>query len=269
MRRAFAALLLQAAVTALPVQAQQKDLVGTARAAGRFGTLLAALDAADLTATLRGPGPFTVFAPTDEAFARLPSGTVEGLLRPENREKLRAILLYHVVPGRVSAATARTLEAATTAEGRTVRLRADGSALRVNDATVVLADVAARNGVIHVIDEVLLPSEAATTSSSRGRMTGGTGAAAAARDLIDIAIRRGVPLYNRGEPGATAAIYEVAARGVLALGDEVPTSARRRLSRALRDADASDDDRAWALRRALDEAARSLDGRTMSVAGHH
>lgn len=133
------------------------DLVGTAIDAGSFGTLAAALKAAGLVEALRGEGPFTVFAPTDEAFAALPRGTVESLLRPENRETLGAILKYHVVAGRIYADDAVGAEVATTLQGADLRIRIKDGRLMVNDATVVSSDVEATNGVIHVIDRVILP----------------------------------------------------------------------------------------------------------------
>ena len=133
------------------------DIVDTAVRAGQFKTLAAALKAAGLVDTLKGDGPFTVFAPTDAAFAALPKGTVESLLKPENREKLVAILTYHVVPGRVTAAQVAGMDAATTVQGSAVAIRESGGAVTVNGARVVSADVAASNGVIHVIDKVLLP----------------------------------------------------------------------------------------------------------------
>lgn len=261
MRTLFVALPLLAAVVASPLQAQHpQDLIGTARSAGQFATLLAAVDAAGLTNTLRGRGPLTVFAPTDEAFRRLPAGTVESLLRPENRDQLRALLLYHVVPGSVSSAAARTLTTATTVEGRAIRLRADGNQLRINGATVVKADVNASNGIIHVIDEVLMPTTASVSSEPMRTASRGT---ERARDLLDLAIRRGVPLYNDGQPAATSAIYEVAARGVIALGEDVPSGARETLERGLRDADRErdTDEKAWIMRRAIDDAFKALEGR--------
>jgi len=260
MRLALSALLVQGLLFAPPALAQHSDLVATARSAGMFSTLLAAVDAAGLTTTLTGPGPFTVFAPTDEAFRRLPTGTVESLLEPRNRERLKAILLYHVVPARVSAASARTLASARTAEGRTVRIRVDGSRLRINDATVTTADVGASNGVIHVIDQVLLPPESSTTPD---RSAASREASTRVLELFDLAIRRGAPLYNDGSPAATSAIYELAVRGALALGEELPSAARRTLERGLNDAARShdDDDRAWTLRRAIDDASRRIEGR--------
>jgi len=138
---------------------EAKDIVDTAVAAGSFNTLVAAVQAAGLESTLRGAGPFTVFAPTDAAFAALPAGTVEDLLKPENKAKLTAILTYHVIPGEVmsSAIAGQTVEPATV-EG--AKLKAVGGAdgtVMINDAKVVTADVDASNGVIHVIDKVLMP----------------------------------------------------------------------------------------------------------------
>lgn len=155
-RSSFAALAL-VAVTALPAQAQGRDIVDTAVAAGSFKTLAAALQAAGLVETLKGDGPFTVFAPTDEAFAKLPAGTVEDLLKPENREKLRAVLTYHVVPGKVMAAQVTKMNAAKTVQGGAVTIKAAGGKVMVDNANVVKADIEASNGVIHVIDSVILP----------------------------------------------------------------------------------------------------------------
>jgi uncharacterized surface protein with fasciclin (FAS1) repeats len=134
------------------------DIVDTAVNAGSFKTLAAALKAAGLVETLKGEGPFTVFAPTDEAFAKLPAGTVESLLKPENKAKLTAILTYHVVAGDVKAADVVKLKSAKTLEGQTVTIDAT-EGVKINDAKVVKADIECTNGVIHVIDTVLLPKE--------------------------------------------------------------------------------------------------------------
>lgn len=146
-------------VSTLPVHAQDKDIVDTAVAAGDFTTLAAALDAAGLVSTLKGDGPFTVFAPTDAAFAKLPAGTVEDLLKPENKDKLTAILTYHVVPGKVMAADVVGLDEAPTVNGKMIDVEVEGSSVKVNDANVTATDVEASNGVIHVIDSVILPPE--------------------------------------------------------------------------------------------------------------
>ena len=133
------------------------DIVDTAVAAGSFKTLAAALQAAGLIDTLKGAGPFTVFAPTDEAFAKLPKGTVESLLKPENRDTLVAILTYHVVPGNVKAADVVKLTNATTVNGQRVDIAVVGETVKIDGATVIGADVVATNGTIHVIDTVIMP----------------------------------------------------------------------------------------------------------------
>lgn len=159
---AAAALLLAAPLAAQQHHAAMRSptIVQVAREAGSFSTLLAAVEAAGLTETLMGDGPFTVFAPTNEAFAKLPKGTIETLLRPENREQLKAILTYHVVPGRISAEEAIMAKKARTVEGNSLRVGITDGALRVNSTKIITADVRASNGVIHVIDEVLLPPAA-------------------------------------------------------------------------------------------------------------
>lgn len=153
------ALILAVLLSATGIQARaaDKNIVQTAVAAGSFHTLAAALQAADLTDALEGPGPFTVFAPTDEAFKKLPPGTLEMLLKPENKEKLRAILTYHVVAGEVTAAQVMKLSSVKTLNGQSLTITTDDGAVMVNDAKVVKADIHASNGVIHVIDTVLLP----------------------------------------------------------------------------------------------------------------
>ena len=143
-------------------RAQNKNIVETAAAAGSFNTLAAALQAAGLVETLKGEGPFTVFAPTDEAFAKLPAGTVENLLKPENKEKLKAILTYHVVAGKVTAAQVTKLKSAKTVQGSDVKIAVTGGIVTVNGAKIVKADVMASNGVIHVIDTVIMPPQVGT-----------------------------------------------------------------------------------------------------------
>lgn len=133
------------------------DIVDTAVAAGQFNILAAALDAAGLVDTLKGEGPFTVFAPTDAAFEALPDGTVENLLKPENREQLVAVLTYHVVSGEYPAARVVGMDSAATVNGQALAIDASGGSVTVGGARVVTADVEASNGVIHVIDKVLIP----------------------------------------------------------------------------------------------------------------
>jgi uncharacterized surface protein with fasciclin (FAS1) repeats len=139
--------------------APTKDIVDTAVAAGQFNTLVKAVQAAGLVDTLKGTGPFTVFAPTDAAFAKLPAGTLENLLKPENQEKLKAILLYHVVAGEVTSKQVIKLHSVKTVGGQELTIKTMDGKVMVNDATVVTPDVMATNGVIHVIDAVLLPPQ--------------------------------------------------------------------------------------------------------------
>lgn len=134
-----------------------KTIVENAKEAGTFKTLVAAVTEADLAATLSGEGPFTVFAPTDEAFAALPKGTVESLLKPENKDKLVKILTYHVVSGNVKAKQVSSMSKAETVEGSDLKVEVKDGAVMINDAKVVKADIACKNGVIHAIDKVLMP----------------------------------------------------------------------------------------------------------------
>ena len=219
------------------------DIVDVALDAGTFKTLVTAAAAAGLVDPLKSEGPFTVFAPTDEAFAKLPAGTVDELLKPQNREKLTVILKYHVVQGRVDSRAAVQAGQAPTLEGRSVHIEASDSGVTVNNAKVVKADVSASNGVIHVIDTVLLPP------------TDEQAAMDPARRIIERAISHGVPLFNNGDPQACAAVYEVAALSLITLGrDVLPVQVRSDLADALDEAEATTDasDSAWILRRALD-----------------
>ncbi|MFC1601155.1 CIA30 family protein [Candidatus Sumerlaeota bacterium] len=221
-----------------------KDIVETAEAAGQFETLLAAAKAAKIVDALKGKGPLTLFAPTDAAFGDLPDGTVEDLLRPENLDRLEAILKYHVVAGEVSLGGFRSK----TLQGGQLDLRPGGST-RVNEAKVLLADVRASNGIVHIIDRVLLPELPDPTPVRK------------AMGVIELAIERGVPLYNAHKPEACAAVYEVAVKALLeGYTDALDGADRKRLSEALagirKDHRASQ--QAWILRYALDDVYRSL-----------
>ena len=149
--------LVLALATPLAMAGSKKDIVDTAVDAGQFGTLVAAVKAAGLVDTLKGDGPFTVFAPTDEAFAKLPAGTVESLLKPENKDKLIAVLTYHVVPGKVMSGDVSPGKVATV-QGQQVTLAAAGKGLKIDNANIVATDIETSNGVIHVIDTVILPN---------------------------------------------------------------------------------------------------------------
>jgi len=154
----LAALVLSlAASRPATVHADSANIVETAVAAGSFKTLARALQAADLVNTLTGAGPFTVFAPTDEAFAKLPAGTLESLLKPENKEKLRRILTYHVVAGQVMASDVVKLQSAKAVSGDTIAVNVKDGVVRVDEARVTKTDIQTSNGVIHVIDAVILP----------------------------------------------------------------------------------------------------------------
>lgn len=156
----FLKMLFAVAAVALPLSmtsAKAKDIVDVAAGAGKFNTLVAAVKAAGLVDTLKGDGPFTVFAPTDEAFAKLPAGTVENLLKPENKAQLVKILTYHVVPGKVMSKdiAGKTADVASVEGGKLAVDARNG--VKINEATVTTADIGATNGVIHVVDTVLLP----------------------------------------------------------------------------------------------------------------
>ena len=155
---AVTAALLLATTAFAGSYGKKSDIVDTAVANGNFTTLAAALEAGDLISTLKSEGPFTVFAPTDAAFAKLPGGTVEMLLMPENKDKLVAILTYHVVAGKVSAADVVTLNSATTANGSDVNINVRDDSVYINDSRVVMTDIRASNGIIHVVDTVILPN---------------------------------------------------------------------------------------------------------------
>jgi uncharacterized surface protein with fasciclin (FAS1) repeats len=157
LKKTVIATVTAAALALATLPAKAADIVDTAVSAGSFKTLVAAVQAAELVETLKGEGPFTVFAPTDDAFAKLPAGTVDDLLKPENKEKLVAILTYHVVPGKVMSTdiAGKEMEVASV-QGDTIDVNAT-SGVMVDDATVTQADIEADNGVIHVIDTVIMP----------------------------------------------------------------------------------------------------------------
>lgn len=222
-----------------------KDIVDTAVAAGKFKTLVAAVKAVGLVDSLKAEGPLTVFAPTDEAFAKLPEGTVEELLQPENRDKLIAVLSYHVVEGKLML-SAQSIE---TLQGQSLMIKTPDS-FEVNGAKVVTSDIEASNGMIHIIDSVLLPPDEKLTPRE------------AAKDVIELAIRRGVPLFNSGQPSACAAIYEVAVESLLkSHSNALDSDDRSVLESALRRVRSGDEDphqQAWSLRRTLDAVYESL-----------
>ncbi len=155
----FLVVLSASAVAGHHAKDGHKDIVDTAASNDMFSTLVTAVKSADLVTTLKGDGPFTVFAPTDEAFAALPAGTIEMLLKPESKQTLVKILTYHVVTGKVTAKDVAGLSVATTVEGSKVMVSTDMNKVMINDANVIKADIMTSNGVIHVIDTVLLPND--------------------------------------------------------------------------------------------------------------
>ncbi|MGB0714553.1 MAG: CIA30 family protein [Phycisphaerae bacterium] len=235
-----------------------KDIVTLAGEAGVFSTLAKALTEAGLVEALQGDGPFTVFAPTDDAFAALPEGTVETLLKPENKEQLIGILKYHVVAGRVYAEQAIKAGLADTLQGEALEFGIEGGRARVNGINLIGTDLDAANGVVHMIDQVLLPPS----------LNGGK--APDPRPLIELAIRRGAPQFNDGNEDACAEIYEITVAGLLLLGrDAINAEERVRLQKGMAEYESADNGsrKAWSLRRTLDDVYASLTQRMQDQAG--
>lgn len=244
----FSAVVITALVAATAVAHHddgQDNIVETAAAAGQFETLLAAATAAGLAPALSDDGPFTVFAPTDDAFGALPAGTVETLLRPENRERLANILKFHVVSGRIGSDALKEGATLETLAGLRVTFTETEQGFTIEGARIVATDINASNGIVHVIDRVILPPE---------RMS-----RAQAEQTINRAIARGVPMFNHGNPAATVSIYADAARTLVSSAD-LSMSERKRLERGLRASDHSQtpSESAWQLRYALDDVMASL-----------
>ena len=224
----------------------EKNIVDVAKATGGFKTLLAAASAAGLAEVLAGEGPFTLFAPTDEAFAKLPAGTVETLLKPENRAGLVEVLKYHVVSGPVALAKALELREAATLQGSKISIRFEDGRVRVDAAALIKADIKASNGVIHVIDQVLIPVKTGTEPLN-------------AAGLIELAIEKGVPLFNSNEAAGCAAVYEIACEALRGK-PELAEALRKDVTEALQGARAEKSvrQRAWILRGAMDRALGAL-----------
>lgn len=239
----FASLLL---ISSLTTAAPKKDIVDTAVGAGSFNTLVAAVKAAGLVDTLKGEGPFTVFAPTDEAFAKLPKGTVESLLKPENKSKLVSILTYHVVPGKVKAKKAAKLDSAKTVNGAEITIKPSGKTLMINKSKVVKADIKTSNGIIHVIDAVLIPATK--------KVAGNT------NRIIKQAIHKGVPMFNSGHHAQTAVLYMKAGKDILGqCSSSACPVASKTIKTALQKASAErcPTSQAWIMRRAFDNVLAS------------
>ena len=231
------------------LQAQNYDtILDVADKAGSFTTLIAAVQAAGLEPTLDSDGPFTVFAPTDEAFAKLPVGVVEDLLLPENREQLESILKYHVVAGRIASNNLLSTQKTKTINGASLPI-----GLNIAGAAIIKADLKASNGIIHVVDSVLMPGG---VDSSVLRVM----------NVIEEATRKGSAFYNNGQVMACATIYEMTAQALLASSDLLPLGTQKMLTRALTQMESthSSDERAWIMRRGLDSVYRSMTKRRMS-----
>ena len=223
--------------------APKNDIAGVAKKAGQFETLLAAAEAAGITDALTGSKPLTVLAPTDKAFAALPKGTVETLLKPENKDKLKAILLYHVIPGSVSAGDALNAKAAKTLGGQKVNFAIKNGKFAVNESNILSTDIKADNGVIHVIDQVLIPEAPSMKASSR----------------IEQAISKGVPAFNHGNHAKCSSIY-MSCVAELAKDPELCKSTRASMNALIKHASRMHctTDRAWALRHGMDRVYASL-----------
>ena len=230
----------------LLIGASKKDIVDTAVEAGSFKTLVTAVKAAGLVETLKGDGPFTVFAPTDKAFANLSKCTLESLLKPENKDKLAGILTYHVVAGKVKARKAAKLDSAKTVNGAEITFKPSDKALMINNAKVVKADIKTSNGIIHVIDEVLIPESK--------DMAGET------NQIIKQALHKGVPMFNSGQHSKTAFIYMDAGNQIL---DQCPSSTCPALMSSIKTAmqkassTGCPTSQAWIMRNAFDEVLAS------------
>lgn len=227
-----------------------------AAAAGQFGTLLAAANAAGLVPVLSGDGPLTVFAPTDDAFTALPKGTVANLLKPENRSQLAEILKYHVVAGRVYSTDALGLDSAPTVAGPAIKITPTDAGANINGARLVATDIDASNGVIHVIDRVLLPSDAPASQSVAAMKPSVNSQRAAARSVLSNAIHQGVPIYNGGDHHTCANIYMQALESVAAMSDcGLSQHSRDQMQQTLSHCRqmSSSTSRAWALRNRMDQ----------------
>lgn len=237
-------------------RAEEDSIVDVAADGEQFSTLVKAIKAAGLTDTLQGEGPFTVFAPDNQAFEQLPEGKLDQLLKPENRDQLKELLTYHVVPGRIDFVDVMAIEGVhssngsvvETVQGNQIKIKVVDDTVMVDGATVTKPDIEASNGVIHVIDGVLNPSNMSTQ-----RATG----------MLQATIEKGVPMYNQGHHGRTAELYRKTSMRVLNSDDgEVPEQVREVLQHSTGLADQMEDEseRAWVLRYGMDAALKMLDG---------
>jgi len=248
----FAVVLIALLISATTISAhedsagsQSNNIVETASGAGQFETLLAAATAAGLVPALTGEGPLTVFAPTDDAFGALPAGTIEALLKEENRDQLVRILSYHVVSGQIGSNALADEVSLKTLAGPKVTFIQSENGFTVEGARIVATDIAASNGVIHVIDRVIMPPQQMSRAS--------------AERMIMSAISRGAPMFNHGNPKGTVEIYSMAVQTLMESAD-LKKNEVARLQKALEDSAASGSyqEKAWDLRYALDDVIRSL-----------
>ena len=234
-----------------------RSLVQTASDAGTFSTLLAAAKAAGLADTLATQGPFTVFAPTDDAFAKLPAGTVESLLKPENKDKLVEVLKYHVVSGRVYSDQAVKANVASTLQGASVNVSVSGGGAMVNQSKLLNVDLDASNGVIHVIDSVMMPPPAAPSSTDVSVVPAAVHAASP-HDVLRQAINQGVPVFNAGDHDGCAQIYMQTLQGLMI--SPLDASMKHHIQSVLTSASHTHcpTQRAWTLRRGIDQMQSQL-----------
>ena len=231
--------------------AAKKNIVDTAVETGSFNTLVSAVQAAGLVETLKGEGPFTVFAPTDKAFEKFWPETLKNLLKPENKDKLRMLLTYHVIPGKVNAKKAKKLGTAEPLSGGSFELSVKNNNLFINYAKVVKANIKTSNGNIHAIDSVLIPNVVSQTSSLQPSNT---------YQIIIKAIHKGVPMFNSGHHATTAALYMKAGDEIL---DQCTSSAcsasMSKIKTAMQQASAAGcpTSQAWIMRNAFDEVLAS------------
>ncbi|MDG2409500.1 MAG: fasciclin domain-containing protein [Pirellulales bacterium] len=248
------------------------SIVETAVGSGQTNTLVKLLQAADLVEAVSGPGPLTILAPTDDAFAKLPSALVKKLLDPANQAMLQDVLKYHVVVGKALAADVVKLKEIPTLAGPPIKVSMRDGNVYLNDSKVIATDIECSNGVIHLIDAVLLPpkdKKKVVSNSPQDRCR-------QAMDLITLAIDRGVPVYNHGQRRACAAIYEVACQGLMmdlqsacaacagkcSVSDEAMMTARRAIEEGMEKIENEDSSKAkaWILRESMDDAYKALNG---------
>lgn len=228
----------------------ERDIVETAASAGTFNTLIAAAKAAGLAGALKDDGPLTLFAPTDDAFSALPAGTIETLLKPENKDQLATILKYHVIAGSIGSAALADGARLNTLAGIDAAISKTGGGFNIENARIVATDIAATNGIVHVIDRVILPPAQMSRAESA--------------NVIRMAIARGVPMFNHGNTEGTAAVYMAASEKLIRFGG-LNSEQRARLEMGMQEAAtaSSATASAWQLRYALDDVSASLhnDGR--------